>query len=106
MGRAEKPPQFVGIPSSTTVKAGESVTFLAKAVGQPAPHFRWCRSDGSPLASGGNYQVEVLPDGTTKLTINKCTTNDSDTYLCVAENEGGAVQTRCSLNVLGLSLFS
>lgn len=46
--------------------------------------------------------VETLNDGSTKLTINKCTTEDNDTYLCVAENDGGAVQIRCSLNVLGM----
>lgn len=72
-----------------------------QASGQPIPHFSWHRSDGSLIVSGAHYQVEILHDGTTKLTINKCTANDSDTYLCVAENEGGAVQARCSLNVIG-----
>lgn len=72
-----------------------------QTTGQPVPSLNWYRSDGSQIRSDGRYKVEILNDGTTKLTINKCTAEDSDTYLCVAENDGGAVQIRCSLNVLG-----
>ncbi|OZC07058.1 hypothetical protein X798_05950 [Onchocerca flexuosa] len=100
IGQSEKPPQFSRIPSSETVKAGESVTFVAKTTGQPVPNLSWYRSDGSHIATNGRYKVEIFNDGSTKLTINKCTTEDNDTYLCVAENKGGAVQIRCSLNVL------
>ncbi|CAG9532190.1 unnamed protein product [Cercopithifilaria johnstoni] len=100
IGPSEKPPQFSMIPSSQTVKAGDSITFSAKTTGQPVPNVNWYRSDGSYITTGGRYRVEILNDGSTKLTINNCTTEDSDTYLCVAENEGGAVQIRCSLNVL------
>nr|CDQ05422.1 BMA-KETN-1, isoform j [Brugia malayi] len=100
IGQSEKPPQFSTIPSSTTVNAGESVTFAAKTAGQQVPSLNWYRSDGSHITTGGRYVVDILNDGSTKLTINKCTIEDSDTYLCVAENEGGAVQLRCSLNVL------
>ncbi|VDK72603.1 unnamed protein product [Litomosoides sigmodontis] len=100
IGANEKPPQFSTIPSSATVKAGDSVTFAAKTTGQPVRTLTWYRSDGSYVGTGGRYLVEVLNDGSTKLIITKCTAEDSDTYLCVAENEGGAVQARCSLNVL------
>lgn len=154
-GRGEKPPQFAGLPSSVTVKAGETITFTAKvctksfimlviisclyvlrqftdvqqiyiwrtvsfffllkyflfsgriiaylqATGHPLPRLMWRRSDGTPISSGGRYKVELSPDGTTKLIIEKCIKDDTDTYLCVAENEGGAVQSRCSLNVIGM----
>ncbi|VDK66159.1 unnamed protein product, partial [Onchocerca ochengi] len=100
IGQSEKPPQFSRIPSSETVKAGESVTFVAKTTGQPVPNLSWYRSDGSHITTDGRYKVEIFNDGLTKLTIDKCTAEDNDTYLCVAENEGGAVQIRCSLNVL------
>ncbi|KAM3716725.1 Kettin [Dirofilaria immitis] len=100
IGQNEKPPQFSSIPSSETVKAGESVTFEAKTTSQPVPNLSWYRSDGSCITTGGRYNVEIFNDGSTKLTINKCTADDNDTYLCVAENEGGAVQIRCSLNVV------
>uniref|UniRef100_A0A915PRJ2 Ig-like domain-containing protein n=1 Tax=Setaria digitata TaxID=48799 RepID=A0A915PRJ2_9BILA len=100
IGQTEKPPQFGNIPSSATVRAGETATFTAKTSGQSVPNLHWYRSDGSCITNDGHYKVEVFPDGLTKLTINKCTTDDSDTYLCVAENDAGAVQIRCSLNVL------
>lgn len=100
ISQIEKPPQFSSIPSSATVKAGDSVTFVAKTTGPLVTNLNWYRSDGSEITTGGRYMIEILNDGSTKLTINKCTAEDNDTYLCVAENEGGATQIRCSLNVL------
>ncbi|VDN06754.1 unnamed protein product [Thelazia callipaeda] len=98
--RTQKPPQFNSIPPSATVKAGESITFTARTSDRPIPHLNWYRSDGSQITTDGHYVVENSLDGTTKLTINKCTADDRDTYLCIAENNGGAVQIRCSLNVV------
>ncbi|VDK45179.1 unnamed protein product [Anisakis simplex] len=95
-----KPPQFIGVPASTTVKFGQSVTFTAKATGHPLPEIRWYRSSGAEIESVGRFNVNNFMDGTSTLKIEQCSTADADAYLCVASNDGGAVQTRCSLTVI------
>ncbi|KAK0408252.1 hypothetical protein QR680_003855 [Steinernema hermaphroditum] len=99
--RPAVPPQFQQQPASTTVKGGEAAHFSARVVGQPAPSVTWHRSDGTPLVHDPRkYEIRTMPGGLHQLAIRDCSAKDADTYLCVAENAGGAIQSRCSLNVL------
>ncbi len=65
------------------------------------PHLDWFRSNGTLLQNSTKHKVAEWPDGRGQLTITQCASSDADTYSCVALNAGGAVQSRCSLNVLG-----
>ncbi|KHN81704.1 Titin [Toxocara canis] len=96
-----KPPLFTVLPGSTTAKEGDSVTFTAKATGHPLPQLHWYRSSGAQISTSGRFHVDTFANGSSTLKIDNCTTSEADTYLCVASNEGGAVQAQCSLNILG-----
>jgi hypothetical protein len=81
-------PYFCEHPQSTNVVAGESVTFNALAIGQPAPTYQWL-SNGVTIASATNAQYTIE------------STQQTDTnqfyFSAVASNSHGSVISQVAL---------
>lgn len=102
IGGFAKPPEFLVHPASGSVTSGESAIFTARVVGSPRPEVFWFRADGMPLADEpAKFKITMVLGEYHQLTIVNCEQSDADTYMCVAANEGGAVQARFSLGVYG-----
>ncbi len=69
-------------PSSQSAAVGGSVTFTAAASGTPAPTLQW-RKDGSTIAGATNAS----------LTLSGITTADAGSYVLVATNSAGSVNS-------------
>ncbi|XP_042336047.1 leucine-rich repeat and immunoglobulin-like domain-containing nogo receptor-interacting protein 3 isoform X2 [Sceloporus undulatus] len=70
-----------------TAYEGQSVSFLCRADGEPAPAISWVSPQHRMISSKSNGRVAVLPSGT--LEIRYAQVQDSGTYICIASNAGG-----------------
>jgi uncharacterized delta-60 repeat protein len=80
------PPVFVSQPASQTNDAGTTVVFRVLAGGSIPLNFQW-RSDGVPLADGGNR----AGTGTAALTLANVLSADAGGYSVVVSNGLGSV---------------
>ncbi|GMT09920.1 hypothetical protein PFISCL1PPCAC_1217, partial [Pristionchus fissidentatus] len=94
-----KPPQFLVQPQAVTAKTGDQVMFTAKASGDPLPQISFSRADGKPMQQG-RVRTEVFADGSARMTVDKVEAGDADTYVCIASNPAGSIQSRFTLNVM------
>ncbi|XP_060519331.1 obscurin isoform X9 [Cylas formicarius] len=81
------------------VNEGEPLELKAKISGSPKPTAIWYK-DGEPISpDDDNVKTELLPDGTVKLTIEKCSPSDSGAYKLVVRNPNGETSSLCAVAV-------
>ncbi|XP_058461280.1 peroxidasin isoform X2 [Malaya genurostris] len=93
--RVNAVPRFTLDPENVTAKTGAHVTLECEADGNPLPHIWWKRN-GQPLAETKRI---YFSDDNIELTIEHVKQSDSGTYVCVAENELGSVESSAELTV-------
>lgn len=116
--RREYPPKFIRDLNDKKVPEGKEVTFECHVDGVPFPEIRWCANDlffftdlflrnknlcrfknGIPIKESDGVSIELLDDGTCRLTIAKATEGDMGAYRCVARNVHGSTNCACLLAV-------
>jgi hypothetical protein len=85
------------------VKAGEKVVFECLPYGNPFPAIKWLK-DGIEITSSSGVNIEALPDGTQRLTIESVDFLSEGYYRCVATNEYGTASTKAELELLGTKM--
>ncbi|HEY8961099.1 MAG TPA: immunoglobulin domain-containing protein, partial [Luteolibacter sp.] len=88
-------PAFVQQPSSQTAHVGESITFTAEAIGNPAPSYQWQFS-----ANGGTWS-SISGATQATLSINPASSSAAGSYRVVATNANGS--TNSSVAILNLT---
>ncbi|XP_028823701.1 hemicentin-1 isoform X1 [Denticeps clupeoides] len=83
-------------PSSLDVILNHPITLPCRAEGTPHPTVTWQREGISVLSTAGG-RVTVLPSG--GLQISRAQTEDSGTYMCVAQNPAGTALGKTRLRV-------
>ncbi|CAI5439881.1 unnamed protein product [Caenorhabditis angaria] len=73
---------------------GDTFTLRCAVKGDPFPDIKWYRN-GQLVRSG----VEILPDGSCSLTVEKATMSDEGIYRCEAENAHGKAKTQATAHV-------
>ncbi|KAG7313233.1 hypothetical protein JYU34_000332 [Plutella xylostella] len=94
-------PILVAVPSESKVKAGESVMFDCKAIGNPVPHLSW-HFNGERLLL--NERTSLKKNGS--LYIENVETADAGQYTCRAENIHGEASASAKLEVLMAPVFT
>lgn len=91
-------PQISGL-KDLIVRAGTTVKFDAKVIGEPPPKKVWfCGKD--QLKTGGKITLE-MEDYKTKLIINSTERKDCGEYKLCVENNSGKDEVTVTLSVLG-----
>ncbi|KAI5641931.1 immunoglobulin domain-containing protein [Phthorimaea operculella] len=98
------PPTITLRPISVNVESGFAATFTCSSVGKPEPTMFWSvegnRTIILPGTSRGKYHASEMIDGTTVLTINDTSKNESgNTIVCSAVNFAGSSFIRGKLTV-------
>ena len=94
-------PRFVQRMANQTVKAGDSVTLTAEAVGVPIPMMSW-QKDNRMIESGDRYIITT--NGSVSMLYIPCVQPDDGTWFqCCAVNIAGTASNRCKLTVIGKS---
>ncbi|XP_028913175.1 leucine-rich repeat and immunoglobulin-like domain-containing nogo receptor-interacting protein 3 [Ornithorhynchus anatinus] len=78
---------------------GQTVSFLCRAEGQPAPAVVWVSPRHRVITATSSGRASVLPGGT--LEIRSALVQDSGTYICIASNAGGNDTYFATLTVRG-----
>ncbi|KAK2576391.1 hypothetical protein KPH14_005736 [Odynerus spinipes] len=94
------PPQFgrPALPRSVNINEGEPLELKCKAEGSPIPLISWYK-DGELLTPDDHVQIENLPDGSTKLTIDSVVPADSGAYKLVVTNSTGEQSALCAVAI-------
>ncbi|KAG7203298.1 hypothetical protein KM043_010391 [Ampulex compressa] len=87
-----------GLPRSTQVDEGEPLELKAKVDGSPIPEIAWFK-DGENIVPDEHVKIETLPDGSTKLTIDKVKPTDCGAYKLVVKNPSGEQTALCAVAV-------
>ena len=99
----EQSPSFPKQPSHQSAFVGDEVSFVARAVGNPAPAYQW-HFHGPPIPDGSNWLVNVgqplTGETNTVLHLRELTTNAAGFYSVVASNSLGSVTS----SVAGLNV--
>lgn len=91
----QQPPQFVQVPQSQAVKAGDKAIIIAKAIGQPIPTLNWVLENGQALPKNPRkFKIDSLGNGHSQLTILQVTESDLGTFGCVARNTVGEFEAQ------------
>ncbi|XP_031367951.1 titin isoform X4 [Apis dorsata] len=91
-------PKFVERFTTTNVKEGEPVVFMARAVGTPVPRITW-QKDGVPITPGPDVRISTDGNGASTLDIPYAKLSDAAWYQCTAQNVAGSTATRARLFV-------
>ncbi|XP_018397088.1 PREDICTED: titin [Cyphomyrmex costatus] len=91
-------PKFVERFVTTGVKEGETVVFMARAVGTPIPRITW-QKDGVPIMPGPEIRISSDGNGASTLDIPCAKFLDAAWYQCTAQNIAGSTATRARLIV-------
>ncbi|XP_011704408.1 PREDICTED: titin [Wasmannia auropunctata] len=91
-------PKFVERFITTSVKEGEPVIFMARAVGTPNPRITW-QKDGVPITPGPEVRISSDGSGASTLDIPCAKFSDAAWYQCTAQNVAGSTATRARLFV-------
>ncbi|XP_014485703.1 PREDICTED: titin [Dinoponera quadriceps] len=91
-------PKFVERFVTTSVKEGEPVVFMARAVGTPVPRISW-QKDGVPITPGPEVRMSSDGSGASTLDIPRAKFSDAAWYQCTAQNVAGSTATRARLFV-------
>lgn len=93
------PPKFFQyLPSSLDMNEGEPLELFAKCDGSPIPLVVWYK-DGEIIIPNDHLKIDVLPDGTMRLSIDRVRPTDSGAYKVVATNTGGETPSQCSVAI-------
>lgn len=91
-------PKISGL-KDIVVRAGQTVKFDAKVIGEPPPKKLWFLGKDQ-LKTGGKLTIEV-EDYKTKLIVNSVERRDCGDYKLCVENNSGKDEAVVNLNVLG-----
>lgn len=80
------------------VLEGKPLVLAAKVEGQPLPNVKWLKDDVIVQMSE-SVKIDIKPDGTVELRVDKSKTEDSGVYTLVAENESGLVRASSDVDV-------
>ena len=93
------PPKFFrSLPPSLDLEQGEPLELFAKCDGSPIPMVAWYK-DGEIIIPNDHVKIDVLPDGTMRLSIDHVKPTDSGAYKVVASNTGGDNPSQCAVAV-------
>lgn len=93
------PPKVCQHLSDQTTLCGKNVSLKCLISGEPVPEVTW-RKNGLVIGQMFDFKQTYI-DGLAVLEINKCCTQDSGHYECLATNEKGEITTSCCLTVNG-----
>lgn len=96
----QTPPTFgKRLEKTEEVNEGEPLLLKAKVNGSPRPTVAWFK-DGEPISPDDErIRTQLLPDGTVKLSIDKCRPEDSGAYKLVVKNPNGETAGLCAVAV-------
>ncbi|KAK0180904.1 hypothetical protein PV327_003237 [Microctonus hyperodae] len=93
------PPTFDQLlPKSKQIEEGEPLELSIDVDGSPFPKVAWYK-DGEKIIPDDHIKIETQPNGSTKLTIDKCTPTDCGAYKLVAKNNNGENISQCAVAV-------
>lgn len=93
------PPKFFSsLPPALDLEEGEPLELFAKCDGSPIPTVAWYK-DGEAIVPNDHVKLEVLPDGTMRLSIDHVKPTDSGAYKVVAKNSVGEVPSQSAVAV-------
>ncbi|XP_043277221.1 obscurin isoform X7 [Venturia canescens] len=86
------------LPRSAQIDEGQPLELTAQVDGSPYPTVAWYK-DGEKIVPDEHVKIEKLPNGLTKLTIDKVLPTDSGAYKLVAKNSNGENSALCAVAV-------
>uniref|UniRef100_A0A3Q3EVE8 Immunoglobulin like and fibronectin type III domain containing 1, tandem duplicate 3 n=1 Tax=Labrus bergylta TaxID=56723 RepID=A0A3Q3EVE8_9LABR len=92
-------PDFQSKPMPVEVKEGQLAVFKAIVTGDPKPEVSWRRTKGNILNKNKFLSKYDESTGEHILEIRKVTTEEADTYKCLAVNEFGKAVCTTTLNL-------
>ncbi|XP_044576089.1 obscurin isoform X6 [Cotesia glomerata] len=93
------PPTFAELlPRSLQVEEGAPLVLNVDVDGSPFPKVTWF-TDGEVIESDDHIKIETQPNGSTRLTIEKCKPTDSGAYKIFAKNKIGESTSQCAAAV-------
>ncbi|XP_063991062.1 obscurin isoform X5 [Diachasmimorpha longicaudata] len=93
------PPTFDKLlPKSKQIEEGQPLELILDIDGSPFPKVTWFK-DGEKIVPDGHIKIETQPNGSTKLTIDKCTPTDCGAYKLIAKNNNGENASQCAVAV-------
>lgn len=87
-----------GLPKSAEVDEGDSFELKAKIDGSPMPEVAWFK-DGEKIVPDDHIKIETLPNGFTKLTIDRVNPTDCGAYKLIISNSTGEHTSLCAVAV-------
>ncbi|XP_034177401.2 obscurin isoform X2 [Osmia lignaria lignaria] len=87
-----------GLPKSAEVDEGDSFELKAKIDGSPMPEVAWFK-DGEKIVPDDHIKIETLPNGLTKLTIDRVNPTDCGAYKLIISNSTGEHTSLCAVAV-------
>ncbi|XP_053597033.1 obscurin isoform X2 [Microplitis demolitor] len=93
------PPTFAELlPRSQQIEEDAPLVFDVEVDGSPFPKVTWFK-DGEEIKPDDHVKIETQPNGSTKLTIEKCTPTDSGAYKIIAKNNNGESTSQCAVAI-------
>ncbi|XP_034942777.1 obscurin isoform X3 [Chelonus insularis] len=93
------PPTFSELlPRSKQIEEGDPLQLSIEVDGSPFPKVAWYK-DGEKIEPNDHIKIETQPNGSTKLTIEKCTPTDCGAYKIIAKNNNGEDVSQCAVAV-------
>ena len=92
-------PQFVVTIQDTKAPEGESVKFITKVKGEPAPEVMWFH-DNQPIKDDDIYRIIAGEEGEVTLELPEVFPEDAGVYTVKAVNKHGEVSGDAVLTVL------
>lgn len=86
------------LPRAAEIDEGEPLELKAKVDGSPIPNVAWFK-DGEKITPNDHVKISTLPDGTTKLTIDRVKPTDCGAYKLVVTNPSGEDSSLCAVAV-------
>ena len=82
------------------LKQDEELKFEVEVAGHPKPDVQWFK-DEAKLKTGKSLKIEKK-ENIHLLTIPKTTLADAGSYVALAKNAAGEVDSKCSVNIQGI----
>lgn len=91
MSMIRLPPVFSDLlPRSQQIEEGGPLELSLSVDGSPFPQVAWYKD---------HIKIKIQPNGSTKLTIDKCTPTDCGAYKLIAKNNNGENTSQCAVAV-------
>ncbi|KAI6178453.1 hypothetical protein M3Y98_00502400 [Aphelenchoides besseyi] len=94
----ETAPKFLKELQPIETTEGKGCVFECQISGNPKPTVEWFK-DGKKLEPNDNIRMEVLPDGTCRLILDKCADKDQGLYSVTLTSPLGVAQSEAPLKV-------